>query len=481
MNFPVVNPLSVLPEIVLLVTSVLVLFVALFLRAKHTAWLNYVGAVGVLIAIGTLPVLWQGHVQVGFGGAIVGDHFALAMDAAILISALAGLLLGLREVQPGADYVALVLWAAIGMMVLTSAVELLSIFLGLEVLSLPLYILSGFRRHREKSGEAAMKYLLIGAFSSGIFLYGLAFLYGATGSVTLQGIQTALLQNVGTQPLFLELGTALVMAGLAFKLALVPFQSWVPDVYEGAPTPVTAFMSVGTKAAAFGVLTRLLTVALPAALVHWQPVLSFIAVLTLLYGNLAALRQTNMKRMLAYSGIAQAGYLVIAIVANSQTGIGSGMFYIVAYAFMNLGAFAVVAALSGENEEGAELSAYRGLFYRRPWLASAMTFFLLSLASIPPLVGFPGKFYILRAAIESGGLLLAIAILVGTMISLYYYLRPIAYMFQRGEAEAPVAPKAHWAQQFAVGAMLVGTLVLGLVPSLVTTVLQHAVHALYGL
>ncbi len=481
MNFPVINPLGILPEIVLLVTSVLVLLIALFMRERHSPALNYLGAIGVLLALGTLPILWQGPVQASFGGAIVADHFSIAMDAAILISAFAGLLLGLREVEPGSDYVALVLWAAIGMMVMTSAVELLSIFLGLEVLSLPLYILSGFRRHREKSGEAAMKYLLIGAFSSGIFLYGLAFLYGATGSVTLQGIQTALLQNVGTQPLYLELGTGLVMAGLAFKLALVPFQNWVPDVYEGAPTPVTAFMSVGTKAAAFGVLARLLTVALPAALVHWQPVLSFIAVLTLLYGNLAALRQTNMKRMLAYSGIAQAGYLVVAIVANSQTGIGSGMFYIVAYAFMNLGAFAVVAALSGENEEGAELPAYRGLFYRRPWLASAMTFFLLSLASIPPLVGFPGKFYILRAAVASGGLLLAIAILVGTMISLYYYLRPIAYMFQRAEAEAPVAEKAHWAQQFAVGAMLVGTLVLGLLPSLVTTVLQHAAHALYGL
>ena len=481
MNFPVVNPLSILPEIVLLVTSLVVLFAALFMRQRHSPALNYVGAVGVLAALACLPWLWLSKVQVGFGGAIVADHFSLAMDAAILISALAGLLLGMREVEPGSDYVALVLWAAIGMMVMTSAVELLSIFLGLEVLSLPLYILSGFRRDREKSGEAAMKYLLIGAFSSGIFLYGLAFLYGGTGSVTLQGIQTALLQNLGTNPFLVDIGAALVLAGLSFKLALVPFQNWVPDVYEGAPTPVTAFMSVGTKAAAFGVLARLLAVSLPAALVHWQPVLSFLAVLTLLYGNLAALRQTNMKRMLAYSGIAQAGYLVVAIVADSQTGIGAGMFYVVAYAFMNIGAFAVVAALSGANEEGAELAAYKGLFYRRPWLAVAMTFFLLSLASIPPLVGFPGKFYILRAAVESGGLMLAIAILVGTMISLYYYLRPVAYMFQRVEAEAEVAPKAHWAQQVAVGAMLLGTIVLGVLPGLVTGVLQNAVHAIYGL
>ena len=481
MNFPVINPVSVLPEIILLATSVLGLFVALFLPERRGHALNYLGMVGVLAALAVLPALW-GKVQVGFGGAIVADHFALAMDAAILISALVAFLLGLREVEPGADYVALVLWAALGMMVLTSAVELLSIFLGLEVLSLPLYILAGFRRDRTTSKEAAMKYLLVGAFSSGMFLYGLSFLYGATGQVTLSGIQTAILQNFTSHPLFLELGAAFVIIGLAFKLALVPFHQWVPDVYEGSPTPVAAFMSVGTKAAAFGALARILTVALPAGLVHWQPLIAFVAVLTLLFGNLAALRQTNMKRMLGYSGIAQAGYLVVAIAANSQMGIGAGMFYLIAYAFMNLGAFAVVAALSGQNEEGAEIASYRGLVYRRPWLASAMTLFLLALASIPPLVGFPGKFYILRAAVSSGGVLLAVAIVIGTMISLYYYLRPVLLMFTRTEdATSPFAEKAHWTAHVAVGAMLVGTVVLGILPGLITGPLQHAVHAIYGL
>ncbi len=481
MNFPVINPLSVLPEIILLATSIVALFIALFLPDRRGHQLNYLGLVGVLAAIAVLPMLWA-KVEVGFGGAIVSDHFALAMDAAILVSALAAFLLGLREVEPGADYVALVLWAALGMMVLTSAVELLSIFLGLEVLSLPLYVLAGFRRDRTTSKEAAMKYLLMGAFSSGIFLYGLAFLYGATGKVSLASIQAAILQNFTSHPLFLEIGAGLVAVGLAFKLALVPFHQWVPDVYEGSPTPVTAFMSVGTKAAAFGALVRILTVALPAGIVHWQPLIAFLAVLTLLFGNLAALRQTNMKRMLAYSGIAQAGYLVVAIAANSQMGVGAGMFYVVAYAFMNIGAFAVVAALSGQNEEGAEIASYRGLAYRRPWLAVSMTVFLLALASIPPLVGFPGKFYILRAAVSSGGVLLAIAIVVGTMISLYYYLRPVLLMFTHSEeTESPFPATAHWTAHVTVGVMLAGTLVLGILPGLLTGPLQNAVHAIYGL
>lgn len=482
MSFPNLHLLSVLPEMVLLGASVLVLLLALFLTDHAGRALNWLGILAVLGALLSLALVW-GQTTVGFGGEIALDPFAMMLDIAILLSAFVGLLLGLREVQPGSDYVALVLWASIGMMVLASAQDLLTIFIGLEVLSLPLYILAGFRRSRVTSQEAAMKYLIIGAFSSGIFLYGLAFLYGATGQTTLVGIAQQLTQSLGVHSLYLELGVALVLVGLGFKLALVPFQQWVPDVYEGSPTPVTAFMSVGTKAAAFGVLARLLMMALPAAFVHWQPLLAFLAVLTLLYGNLAALRQQNMKRMLAYSGIAHAGYLTVAIVANSQIGMAAGLFYMVAYAFMNLGAFTVVSALSGENEEGAEMETYRGLFYRRPWLATAMTLFLLALASIPPLVGFAAKFYILRAAVANSGLLLAVAIIVGTAISLYYYLRPIVLMMTRTEtqAEAPESPKAPWPIHLAVGAMLAGTIALGIFPGALEGILQGAFRAMYGL
>lgn len=479
MNFPNVHILSVLPEMILLAASIVVLLLALFLPDSAGRFLNWIGAAAVALALVTLPTLWSQTV-VGFGGEIAIDHFAIMLDAAILLSALVGLLLGLREVTPGSDYVSLVLWASIGMMVLVSAQDLLTIFLGLEVLSLPLYILAGFRRERKTSQEAAMKYLIIGAFSSGIFLYGLAFLYGATGQTTLIGIAHQLIGSLGVHSLYLELGVGLVLVGLGFKLALVPFQQWVPDVYEGAPTPVTAFMSVGTKAAAFGVLARLLMLALPAAFVHWQPLVAFLAVLTLLYGNLAALRQRNMKRMLAYSGIAHAGYLTVAIVANSQLGMAAGMFYMIAYAFMNLGAFAVVAALSGNNEEGAELENYRGLFYRRPWLAGAMTLFLLALASIPPLVGFPAKFYILRAAVANSGVLLAIAVIVGTAISLYYYLRPIVVMLQAAQ-DVQETPKAPWPIHVAVGAMLLGTIALGVFPGALEAIIQGAFRAMYGL
>lgn len=473
---PPIHLSVVAPELWLVAASLAVMLAALALpedrkKQKPLSLIALAGLIGALVEV----VLLYGAPQFAFGGAIVTDRFGSMMDAAILIAAGVGILTAYRELDVDADYLVLLLWAAVGMMVLTGAEDLMTMFLGLEILSLPLYILSGFRRDHGRSLEAGMKYLLLGAFSSGFFLYGLAFLYGASGTTYLKDLAVILNQGLGGQNMILfEIGLGLTIVGLGFKLALVPFHMWTPDVYEGAPTPITTFMSVGTKAAALAALARLLMVALPDIHLHWQVLLWVLAVLTMLWGNLAAISQTNVKRMLAYSGIGHAGYLLVALIAVNHLGVQTLSFYIVAYAFMNLGAFAVVAALSNSREEGAELSNFKSLFYQRPWIAIAMTIFLFSLASVPPTVGFPAKLMVIQSAVSVGATYLAIAVVVSTMFSLYYYLRPVAMMFTRpqdGEAMATV-PKATPVLIVTVCALAVLTLGFGFFPGLITGVLH---------
>jgi NADH-quinone oxidoreductase subunit N len=336
------------------------------------------------------------------------------------------------------EYYALMLSATLGMIVMAASNDLITIFLGLELMSLALYILVGFRRNHLESSEAALKYFLLGAFASGFLLYGIALLYGATGTTNLGRMAVFLADSPMLGNPLLLAGGLLVLAGFAFKVAAVPFHMWTPDAYEGAPTTVTGFMSAGAKAAGFAALLRFLIVALPGLQVEWRPLLTWIAILTMTVGNVTALLQPNVKRMLAYSSIAHAGYLLVAVVAGGLEGGSAALFYLAVYALMNLGAFGVLALLGREQEERVMVSDLAGLSQRHPALAAAMTVFMLSLGGIPPTAGFMGKVYVFSVAVDAGLIPLVIVGVLNSVISIYYYLRITVVMYMRDPQGEPV-------------------------------------------
>jgi NADH-quinone oxidoreductase subunit N len=386
-------------------------------------------------------------------GALVIDRQALLFHMIFVVVAALTILISLAHLEHlGAahgEFYALVLFAVSGMTVMAASENLLAIFVGLELLSIPLYILAGFTRDKAYSIEAALKYFLLGAFSTGFLVYGIALLYGATGRIDLDGIAQVIASSdaAGVDPVLLA-GGALLLVGLAFKIAAVPFHFWAPDVYQGATAPVAGFMATGTKAAAFAALIRVVGVALAAQPVRdkWIGVVSILAILTMVVGNLIALAQLNIKRMLAYSSIANAGYLLVALAASGRNGSGAGpiLFYLVVYAFMTIGAFGVAAILGreGESDQGFSITAYAGLGRRRPWLAAAMAVFMLSLTGIPPAGGFMAKFYIFRDAVRAGLVPLAAVGLLASVIGAFYYLRIIVQMYFREAAPANAAPAA---------------------------------------
>jgi NADH-quinone oxidoreductase subunit N len=416
-----------------------------------------------LTVAGVLAALGWGHPFAAFGGAFINGGFAIVFEEIVVVAAILSLVLAFslgRDDQAGGA-IALLLWSASGAMLMAGAANLMLIFLGLELLSLALYCLCALAP-RPAAREAAFKYLVLSSTASGFLLYGMALLFGTTGSVAL----SALAGNLWSTPL-LDLGCGLFLVGLCFKLSLVPFHVWTPDVFEGAPLPVTAFMSVVTKAATLAVLARFAYAALPATAAHQILLpLWIVAALSMIVGNVAALAQTDIKRLLAYSGIAQVGYIVTAFAGTTVYGLRYAIFYLGAYTFMNLGAFAVVALLSRERDEGSHLAAFAGLGYRRPVLAGAMTFFLLSLAGLPPTAGFTGKLLILASAVDAGYVWLAALLVVGTAISVYAYFKIVRTMYAR-TAGAEIARTLHPASALPwVGVVLcaVATLVLGLYP-----------------
>jgi NADH-quinone oxidoreductase subunit N len=389
---------------------------------------------GLAIAIVTLAVAgayaltgWH-HPVAAFGGAFVNGGFAIVFEEITIVAAIFSLLMAYtlgRDDQAGGA-IALVLWSASGAMLMAGAANLMTIFLGLELLSLALYCLCGISS-RPGARESALKYLILSSTASAFMLYGMALLFGATGSVAL----AAFAAPPASVPLF-DIGCGLFLIGLCFKLSLVPFHVWTPDVYEGAPLPITAFMSVVTKAGTLAVLARFAYAALPAQnaeQILWP--LWIVAAISMIVGNVAALAQTDIKRLLAYSGIAQLGYIVAAMAGTTSLGLRYAIFYLGAYTFMNLGAFAVVALLSRDRDEGSNIASFAGLGYRQPVLAAAMTFFLLSLAGLPPTVGFTGKILILASAVNAGFAWLAVLLIVGTAISAYAYFKIVRAMYAR--------------------------------------------------
>jgi NADH-quinone oxidoreductase subunit N len=451
------------PILVFALTPLLVLLADLTLPRATRRAASLLLAIAGAIAGGVVALAGWGHPYVAFGGGFVLGGFTIAFEEIVVVATVFSLLMAYRlgREDQTAGGIALMLWSASGAMLMAGAANLMTIFLGLELLSLGLYCLCGLAP-RAAAREAALKYLILSSTASGFMLYGMALLFGTTGSIELAALAAG---NISA-PLF-AVGVGLFAIGFAFKLSLAPFHVWTPDVYEGAPLPVTAFMSIATKAGALAVLARFAYAALAGPQAHalLMP-LWVLAALSMLVGNLAALAQTDMKRLLAYSGIAQLGYIVASMAGTTAFGLRYAIFYLGAYTFMNLGAFAVVALLSRDHEEGSRLSSFEGLGYRQPVLAGAMTFFLLALAGLPPTAGFTGKVLILAAAVDAGYAWLAGVLIVGTAISAYVYIKIVRAMYGRttgAEIKRSVHPSSPlpWV---GVALCAAATLVLGLYP-----------------
>ncbi len=454
-----------LPEMVLAVGAMLVLAADVVVPRERRAWVIALALAGLAATAGAVVVIGAPHATVARGLFAV-DAFGVYVKLLVIGSAAVALLMSVRylEVQgaPAAVYAFLVLTAVLGMMVMASGTDLITLFVGLETMSVSFYVLAGFLRLHRRSNEAAMKYYLLGAFSVAILLYGMSMLYALTGSTNLQVIARAI-AAAGPSPV-LSLAVILVVAGLAFKIAAVPFHMWAPDVYEGAPTPITALLSVGSTAAAFAMLLRLCVEGLPTANVDWRLLFDLLAVVTMVVGNIAALTQSNVKRLLAYSSIAHAGYILIGVVAGTPRGVTASLIYLAVYAFMQLGAFAVLVLLQRERTGGEELNDLTGLYYRRPAAAVAMLIFMLSLGGIPPTAGFMGKLWLFGAAIDAGYIRLAVIGVLMSAVSLYYYLRIVIVMWQREDEPEPL-PSAGPAWATAMAVAVAGTLLLGVYPA----------------
>jgi len=463
--------ISILPLLILSGYACLLLLVDLFIPQGRKQWTGWLGLIGLLAAgAGMLPWPSSGSLT-GFGGMIVVDGFAFFLNVIFILSGVLAILLALNYlprtgIERGEFYI-LLLFTLSGMMLMAQAADLIVVFLALELLSIPLYILSGFARPRPSSEESAMKYFLLGAFSTGFLVYGIALTYGATGTTNLSAILAAAQSGAAPTGLLLA-GAALILVGLGFKVAAVPFHMWTPDVYDGAPSVVTAFMSVGAKAGGFAALLRVFVIAFPNLAPQWAGIAALIAALTMTLGNFAAIAQSNIKRMLAYSSIAHAGYILMGLVAASSSkagltdfSVGAALFYLLAYALTNLGTWAIVIAVERAEGEGLSLDDYAGLGARRPGLALAMALFMLSLTGLPPTVGFVAKFYVFRAAIDAGYLWLALVGVLTSLVSAYYYLRIVIIMYMReGEGRALANP----ALNFAVGLTALATFLFGLLP-----------------
>ena len=473
---------ALLPFLVITGTGLLVLILDPLMAPEHRDRLPVLSLGGVVVAAAVL-LLNRGQTEIAFGGMLVADGFAFFCNLIFLLVAGLTLLISIAYIRKTGlehgEYSALLLFSTLGMMIMASSLDLMTIFLGLETLSIPLYILAGFLREQRKSNEAALKYLLLGAFASGFLLYGIALVYGATGSINLPRVAQALASGQVSSPRLLSIGMGLLIVGFGFKVAAVPFHMWAPDVYEGAPTSVTAFMIAGTKAAAFAAFLRILT-GLPALQPDWSRVLWVLAVLTMTVGNVAAIAQTNIKRMLAYSSIAHAGYLLVALVTGTKLGSGAILFYLAAYACMTLGAFAAIVALAHREEERLTIGEYAGLGLTRPALGAAMALFMFSLAGVPPTAGFMGKLYIFSAAVQAGQIGLAVIGVLNSVISAFYYLRITVVMYMSPAKSEPAPDPLAPALSLALAIAAAGTLLLGLLPSRVLEMALRSVTSLLG-
>jgi NADH-quinone oxidoreductase subunit N len=473
--------LAILPQILLLALAILILLADAVWRPAQRAWLGWASALGLAVVLLVMLFFCRPTADESllFGGMIRHDWLAFSFTVLFLFSASIACILsiGLGGVSDRGEYYALVVVATLGMSLMASAADLVMLYLAIETTSIPLYVLAGFLKQDDKSTESGLKYFLFGAMTSTVMLYGFSLLYGAAGETNLYRLAEAMTSR-GTPVVFLVGALILVLVGFSFKIAAVPFHFWTPDVYEGAPTPITAFISTASKAAGFAVLVRVMLAVFPAVQPYWVSLLAVVAAVTMTLGNLLALVQKNLKRMLAYSSIAHAGYALIGVVALSQFGAGSTVFYLGAYIITNLAAFAVVV-LFAHTAGSEEIADYAGMSRRSPALALAMLVALLSLAGMPPMAGFVAKVFVFAAAVESGLIWLAVVGVLNAIIGLYYYLTvlKVVYLYRSEHEDKPIALPAP--QALALALCVAGILLVGIVSAPWLTLAVQAASSLF--
>ncbi|MDY0270548.1 NADH-quinone oxidoreductase subunit N [Trichloromonas sp.] len=474
-----VNFAAIMPSLVLSCCAMALLLVNVFIprgKSSLVSWLS----LGSLVLTAFFCLGAWNDPRFGFAGHVALDNFATFFNFIFLIAAGLSILMSdgflKREEFNVGEFYPLILFTTAGAMWMASGTDLMTIFLGLEVLSVSLYVLAGFLRDHVDSNEAGLKYFLLGAFSTGFLLYGIALIYGVTGTTNVADIGIYLSANPAelTNPLTVA-GMILLSTGFLFKIAVAPFHMWTPDVYQGAPTPITAFMSAGPKAAAFAAFMRILTLGLGGLQDEWTSLLWILAVLTMTIGNVVAIYQTNLKRMLAYSSIAHAGYALVGIVAANEIGMSGILFYMLAYTFMNLGAFAVLVLAGKKGEENLTLEGFAGFGYKKPLLAVAMSIFLFSLMGVPPMAGFVGKFYIFSGAIKAGYIWLAVIAMLNSAVSLYYYLRVMVYMYFKESSEDFGWVAMNVGAVVSIVLAIIGVLYLGILPEGIMEMAKSAI------
>jgi NADH-quinone oxidoreductase subunit N len=480
---------TILPVTILTIWACVLLLVDLFIPKSRKGLTALLAALGLALTMG-ICLVQSGSESTGFGGMVVLDGFSIFLCILFLLTGLFGIAVAydyLRRMRiERGEYYVLILFSVIGMMLMAQAADLMITFLALELLSIPLYVLSAFAYPRAESEESGIKYFLLGAFATGFVVYGIALTFGATGTTSIPGVAAAIKGGISS-PMLLLFGAALILIGFGFKVAIVPFHMWTPDVYQGAPTSVTAFMAAGAKAAGFAALLRVFAMAFPTQS-DLIPVMAGLSALTMIVGNIVAIAQTDIKRMLAYSSIAQAGYILMAFVPFADekvrlTAVASGLFYLLAYTITNFGSWGVVIALERSDPakyagqgSGLAISDYAGLGRKYPLLAAAMTVAMLSLTGLPPTLGLIGKIYLFRAVIEGGIYWLAVVGVLTTLVSAYYYLRVVFTMYMKDGD--PQITREFWLE-FAIGASAVLTVVLSLMPQPVFDWASQAVMKLF--
>jgi NADH-quinone oxidoreductase subunit N len=471
-----------MPQLILILAGMALMLIEPFTPPGRKRRMASIAIVAAALAGYTLKFQWNHGPRTILHGMLIVDNFSVFFQWLFLIivvlSAFLSRRFNERESIERGEYYALLLFACSGMSMMVSSGDLILTFLGIEILSIATYILAGFKRTDVRSNESSLKYFLLGSFATAILLYGVALIYGGTGTTNYYSIRALASLEGGVQTVTV-IGMGLLLVGFGFKVALVPFHSWVPDVYEGAPTPVTAFMAVGPKAAGFAALVRILVQVFPHLAQDWSSILWILAILTMTLGNVVAVLQTNVKRMLAYSAIAHAGYILVGIVPNSEMGFSAVLFYLVVYTIMNLVAFSIVLSFSRKGDMHVYLDDYAGLGQKAPFAAAALSLSLISLAGIPLTGGFIGKFYLFSAAVKEGFIGLAIIGVLNSVVSVFYYFRLLIYMYVKEPVEKAGEPESiSWPVQAVVGLLMIIILFLGIHPDKILALAGYSSLAL---
>jgi NADH-quinone oxidoreductase subunit N len=459
---------AIAPELILTSFGCVILLIDVFSDRKGTNYLAYLSFAGVMIAL-AFAAAPMAETFSTFAGMYSADKFTQFFKIIFLVGTGLTVLISVGYVEDNkinhGEYYALILFATVGMMFMAGAGDMMTVFLGLELLSICLYVLAGYTRTRQESNEASLKYFLLGAFATGFLLYGMALIYGVTGETNLSKIASAVSGGTGNM-MILTVASALVLVGLAFKIGAVPFHQWTPDVYQGAPIPITAFMSAGPKAAGLAALLRVFVEAFSFSQSDWTVWVSLLAILTMTLGNIAALVQKDFKRMLAFSSIGHAGYALVGVAAGNGDGMSAVMYYLLVYTFMNIGAFGIFILVARKNERDTTIDAFKGFGYTNPMLAAAMTIFLFSLAGIPPMAGFLAKFYIFMSAVEAGKVGLVLVAVINSAIGVFYYLKVVVAIYMKEPASGEELPpvRAVPALVFATAVSVYGIIALGVAP-----------------